>query len=88
MSTLDTLSSSEQTTRTAYPVDRRACVTAAAISSVLLAFASAAGFLLFDGATWRDASFALWLLAGVLACYRAVDFGAGGYVAGGCARAW
>lgn len=59
-------------------------VTAAAISSVLLAFASAAGFSLASTSpTWRDASFALWVLAGILLILIAlVSFGAGGYVAG------
>jgi hypothetical protein len=59
-------------------------IVAAAISSVLIAFASAAGFSLASTApTWRDASFALWLLAGVLLVLVAlVSFGAGGYVAG------
>lgn len=59
-------------------------ITAAATSSVLLAFASMAGFSLFSTApTWRDASFALWLLAGLLGLLIALlSFGAGGYVAG------
>lgn len=59
-------------------------ITAAAISSVLLAFASAAGFSLASTSpTWRDASFALWLLAGVLLILVSlISFGAGGYIAG------
>jgi hypothetical protein len=59
-------------------------ITAAAISSVLVAFASAAGLSLASTApTWRDTSFALWLLAGLLLVLIALaSFGAGGYVAG------
>jgi hypothetical protein len=88
MSTLDTpIVVGEQTTRNPYiqwTAVFAGAITAAAISSVLLAFASAAGFSLASTApTWRDSSFALWLLAGLLLILVALlSFGAGGYVAG------
>jgi hypothetical protein len=59
-------------------------IAAAAVSAVLLAFASAAGISLASTApTWRDASFALWLLAGLFMLLVAMlSFAIGGYVAG------
>ncbi len=59
-------------------------VTAAAISSVLLAFAGAAGLSLVSSApSWRDTSFTLGLLAGlVLVLIALLAFGLGGYVTG------
>jgi hypothetical protein len=59
-------------------------IAAAAISAVLLAFASAAGISLASTApTWRDASFALWLLAGLaMVLIAMLSFGVGGYIAG------
>lgn len=57
---------------------------ASAFSAVLIGFASSAGFGLASSApTWRDASFALWALAGLLlVIVSLLSFGLGGYVAG------
>jgi threonine/homoserine/homoserine lactone efflux protein len=53
-------------------------VAAAAISFILVAFGVAS-----TSPTWRDASFALWLLSGLYLVFVAlVSFGFGGYVAG------
>jgi hypothetical protein len=59
---------------------------AAAASSILIAFGTAIGLGLSSAApTWRDTSFALWLLSGIYLILQAlVSFGCGGYVAGRC----
>lgn len=59
---------------------------AAAISSIMLAFGTAIGLGLSSAApTWRDASFALWLLSGIyLILQSLISFGCGGYVAARC----
>ena len=59
-------------------------LTAAAIASVLHAFAAAVGLAVSSTApTWRDASIALWILSGVYLVFVAlVAYGIGGYVAG------
>jgi hypothetical protein len=59
-------------------------LTAMALSSILIAFAAAVGIGVSSAApTWRDASWALWLLSGVYLILQAlVSFGCGGYVAG------
>jgi len=59
-------------------------LTAAALASVLHAFAAAVGLAVSSTApTWRDASVALWILSGVyLVCVALVAYGVGGYVAG------
>src|SRR3954453_10763732 len=59
-------------------------VTAAALASVLHAFAAAVGLAVSSTApTWRDASIALWILSGVYLIFVAlVAYGVGGYVAG------
>jgi hypothetical protein len=87
MTTIDGTLAPETTVRSSYiqwSAVFAGAIIAAAVSSVLLAFASAAGFSLFSTApTWRDASFALFLLAGLLALLIALlAFGLGGYVAG------
>lgn len=57
---------------------------AAALSSILLTFGASIGLGISSAApTWRDASFALWLLSGLYLIIAAlISFGAGGYVAG------
>jgi hypothetical protein len=59
-------------------------VTAAALASVLHAFAGAIGLAVSSTApTWRDASIALWLLSGIyLVLVAGASYGLGGYVAG------
>jgi hypothetical protein len=59
-------------------------LTAAALASVLHAFAAAVGLAVSSTApTWRDASIALWILSGVYLIFVAlVSYGIGGYVAG------
>ena len=59
-------------------------VTAAALASVLHAFAGAIGLAVSSTApTWRDASVALWILSGVyLVIVALASYGLGGYVAG------
>lgn len=59
-------------------------LTAAALATVLHAFAGAIGLAVSSTApTWRDASVALWLLSGVyLILVAVVSYGLGGYVAG------
>jgi hypothetical protein len=59
-------------------------LTAAALASVLHAFAAAVGLAVSSTApTWRDASIALWILSGVYLVFVAlVAYGVGGYVAG------
>jgi hypothetical protein len=59
-------------------------LTAAALASVLHAFAAAIGLAVSSTApTWRDASIALWILSGIYLVFVAlVSYGLGGYVAG------
>jgi hypothetical protein len=59
-------------------------VTAAALATVLHAFAAAIGLAVSSTApTWRDASIGLWILSGVyLICVALASYGLGGYVAG------
>ena len=59
-------------------------VTAAALASVLHAFAGAIGLAVSSTApTWRDASVGLWILSGVyLVVVALASYGLGGYVAG------
>src|SRR5215217_3430988 len=59
-------------------------LTAAALASVLHAFAAAIGLAVSSTApTWRDASIALWILSGVYLIFVALMcYGVGGYVAG------
>ena len=59
-------------------------VTAAALASVMHAFAGAIGLAVSSTApTWRDASIALWILSGVYLVFVAIiAYGVGGYVAG------
>src|SRR3954468_364991 len=59
-------------------------IAAAALASVLHAFAAAIGLAVSSTApTWRDASIALWILSGVYLIFVAlVSYGVGGYVAG------
>src|SRR5215218_3477574 len=59
-------------------------LTAAALASVLHAFAAAVGLAVSSTApTWRDASIALWILSGFYLVFVAlVAYGVGGYVAG------
>lgn len=59
-------------------------LTAAALASVLHAFAAAIGLAVSSTApTWRDASVALWILSGIYLILVAVaSYGLGGYVAG------
>src|SRR5207302_10941160 len=60
------------------------CVSAAALSFVLVTFAAAVGLGVSSTApTWRDASAALWLLSGIYLILQAiVSFALGGYIAG------
>jgi hypothetical protein len=59
-------------------------LTAAALASVLHAFAGAIGLAVSSTApTWRDASIALWILSGIYLVFVALlAYGVGGYVAG------
>jgi hypothetical protein len=59
-------------------------VAAAALALVLHSFAGAIGLAVSSTSpTWRDASFALWLLSGVYLVFAAVaSYGLGGYIAG------
>jgi hypothetical protein len=59
-------------------------IAAAALASVLHTFAAAIGLAVSSTApTWRDASFALWLLSGVYLLLVAIAaYGLGGYIAG------
>src|SRR3954453_5322572 len=59
-------------------------LTAAALASVLHAFAAAIGLAVTSTApTWRDASIALWILSGIyLVLVPLAAYGLGGYVAG------
>lgn len=59
-------------------------LTATALSSILLTFAATVGLGVASSApTWRDASWALWLLSGIYLILQAlISFGCGGYVAG------
>jgi hypothetical protein len=59
-------------------------VAAASLATVLHAFAGAIGMAVSSTApTWRDASFALWLLSGLYLILVAVAaYGLGGYIAG------
>lgn len=57
---------------------------ASALSLILVSFATALGLGVASAApTWRDASFALWLLSGIYLIFQAlISFGCGGYFAG------
>ncbi|WFU27508.1 hypothetical protein QA649_15230 [Bradyrhizobium sp. CB1717] len=57
---------------------------ASALSLILISFAAALGLGVASAApTWRDTSFALWLLSGVYLIFQAlISFGCGGYFAG------
>jgi hypothetical protein len=59
-------------------------LTATALSSILVTFAATVGLGVSSASpTWRDASWALWLLSGVFLILQAlVSFGCGGYIAG------
>jgi hypothetical protein len=59
-------------------------LTATALSSILITFAATVGLGVSSSApTWRDASWALWLLSGIYLILQAlISFGCGGYVAG------
>jgi hypothetical protein len=59
-------------------------LTATALSSILVTFAATVGLGVSSSApTWRDASWALWLLSGIYLIFQAlISFGCGGYVAG------
>jgi hypothetical protein len=59
-------------------------LTATALSSILITFAATVGLGVSSAApTWRDASWALWLLSGIYLILQAViSFGCGGYIAG------
>ena len=59
-------------------------LTATALSSVLITFAATVGLGVSSSApTWRDASWALWLLSGLFLILQAlISFGCGGYIAG------
>lgn len=59
-------------------------LTATALSSIMLTFAATVGLGVTSAApTWRDASWALWLLSGIYLILQAlISFGCGGYVAG------
>jgi hypothetical protein len=60
--------------------------TACAVSSIMLTFGTTVGLGVSSSApTWRDASFALWLLSGIYLMVQAlISFGCGGYLAGRC----
>lgn len=57
---------------------------ASALSLILISFATALGLGVASAApTWRDTSFALWLLSGIYLIFQAlISFGCGGYFAG------
>src|SRR6201995_5464422 len=57
---------------------------ATAVSSILVTFAAAIGLGVSSASpTWRDASFALWLLSGIYLVLTAlISFACGGYIAG------
>src|SRR6201992_1270909 len=59
-------------------------LTATALSLILLTFAATVGLGVSSAApTWRDASWALWLLSGIYLILQALlSFGCGGYIAG------
>ncbi len=59
-------------------------VSAAALATVLHAFAAAIGLAVSSAApTWRDASVGLWILSGVyLILVALASYGLGGYIAG------
>ena len=59
-------------------------LTATALSLILLTFAATVGLGVSSAApTWRDASWALWLLSGIYLILQAlIAFGCGGYIAG------
>ncbi|WP_240535298.1 hypothetical protein [Bradyrhizobium sp. YR681] len=59
-------------------------IAASALSLIMLSFATALGLGVASTApTWRDASFALWLLSGIYLIFQAlISFGCGGYFAG------
>jgi hypothetical protein len=59
-------------------------LTATALSSILITFAATVGLGVSSAApTWRDASWALWLLSGIYLILQAlISFGCGGYIAG------
>jgi hypothetical protein len=59
-------------------------LTAAAVSSILVTFGTAIGLgVSSTSPTWRDASFALWLLSGIYLVLTAlISFACGGYLAG------
>src|SRR4051812_20292444 len=59
-------------------------IVAAALASVLHAFAAAIGLAVSSTApTWRDASMGLWFLSGIyLILVALASYGLGGYVAG------
>ena len=65
--------------------DAARTLTATALSSILITFAATVGLGVSSAApTWRDASWALWLLSGIYLIVQAlISFGCGGYVAGG-----
>jgi hypothetical protein len=65
-------------------------VAAAAIAFVLHAFAAAIGLAVGSTApTWRDTSWALWLLSGLyLVLVAFLSYGAGGYLAGRVRSTW
>jgi len=59
-------------------------LTATALSSIMIAFAATVGLGVSSSApTWRDASWALWLLSGLFLILQSLlSFGCGGYIAG------
>src|SRR5580692_8555268 len=59
-------------------------LTATALSLILVTFAATVGLGVTSAApTWRDASWALWLLSGIYLILQAlISFGCGGYIAG------
>jgi hypothetical protein len=59
---------------------------ACALSSIMMTFGATVGLGVSSAApTWRDASFALWLLSGIYLILAAlISFGGGGYFAGRC----
>src|SRR6201986_2701137 len=59
-------------------------LTATALSLILITFAATVGLGVSSAApTWRDASWALWLLSGIYLIVQAsIAFGCGGYIAG------
>src|SRR4051812_17066951 len=65
-------------------------VVAAAVASVLHAFAAAIGLAVSSTSpTWRDASFALWALSGLYLIFVAlVSYGCGAYLAGRVRSTW